>query len=136
MARWLVFFIVLVPIITIGALVMTAKGFAPTARLSATAAADPACRAEVLAGLELLRRDLGLLADFAPPDADAIAATGALDKTYARDGVRHTVSFGLDADEAGACSLRMWAMKEEQPGRTHSSAGAFGSAGLPGCRCE
>jgi hypothetical protein len=136
MIRWLILLGALIPVLAIVGIVMFSAGYAPRARLSAESSADPACRAALIAGLEQVGRDQGLAALFTAPDADSLLGSGALEKTYARDGVRHTASLGLDRVDDGTCSLRLWAMKEETPGSTRSRAGAFGGALLSSCRCE
>ncbi len=136
MVRALIVFIILIPLATIVWLVLTAEGVAPHARLRADAAADPTCQTAILAGLASLARDLGLPVEFGPADTATLAASGALDSSYPRDGVRHTASFGLDRVEPDACSLRMWSTREDSPGSTRMHSGNFGSVFLPACRCE
>lgn len=136
MVRALIVFIILIPLATIVWLVLTSEGVAPHARLRADAAADPTCQTAILAGLATLARDLGLPLEFGPADTATLAAAGALDSSYPRDGVRHTASFGLDRVEPDACSLRMWSTREESPGSTRTRSGNFGSVFLPACRCD
>jgi hypothetical protein len=133
---WLIALIVLIPVITIGIVIAFAGGIAPQAHLRAESSADPGCRAALLTGLGELQRKLGLPLEFTATDADTLASSGALESTYARDAVQHTASFGLDADDTGTCSLRMWLKREQSPGSTRSTSGSFGSAYLPACRCE
>lgn len=136
MVRALIVFIILIPLATIVWLVLTAEGVAPQARLRADAAADPTCQTAILAGLATLARDLGLPLEFGPADTATLAAAGALDSSYPRDGVRHTASFGLDLVEPDGCSLRMWATRAETPASTRQTSGNFGSVYLPACRCD
>ena len=136
MPRWLIAVLVLVPVLAIVWIVVATRGFGPEAKLRADSAADPACRSALVVGLDKLRVDLGLGFEVVPADAEAIAATGALDKTYGRDGVRHTVSFGLDGYGGDMCSLRMWSVKEETPAGTQSRTGAFGHVAIDVCRCD
>ena len=136
MPRWLIALIVLVPVLAIVWIVFAMRGFGPEAKLRAASVADPACRSALVAGLDKLRVDRGLGFEVGPADAEAIAATGKLDRSYARDGVRHTVSFGLDAYGGDMCSLRMWSVKEETPGSTRERSGAFGHVAVDACRCD
>jgi len=136
MPRWLIVVLVVVPVLAIVWIVLVTRGFGPGARVRADSAADPACRASLVAGLDKLRVDLGLGIEVGPADGEALATTGALDKSYARDGVRHTVSFGLDGYGGDMCSLRMWSIKEETPGSTRTRSGAFGHVAVDVCRCD
>ncbi len=136
MPRWLIVLVLLVPVLAIVWIVVATRGYGPGAKLRADSVADPACRSALVAGLDKLRVDLGLGIDVIPADAGALAATGALDKSYVRDGVRHTASFGLDGYGGDMCSLRMWSVKEETPGATHKRSGAFGHVAVDACRCD
>lgn len=136
MSRWLIALVVLVPVLAIVLLVATTRGYGPAARVRADSAADPACRAALVAGLDKLRVDLGLGIEVVPADGEALATAGALDKSYVRDGVQHTMSFGLDGYGGDMCSLRMWSTREETPGGSRSRAGAFGHVAVDVCRCD
>ncbi len=136
MKPWLIALLVLLPVLGIVWIVVMTRGFGPAARVQAVSAADPGCRMALAAGLDKLRIDLGLGIEVVPADAEALATTGALDKTYARDGVRHTISFGLDGYGGNMCSLRMWSLKEETPSGTETRTGAFGHVAIDVCRCD
>ena len=136
MVRWLIVIAVLVPVLAIVWIVFVTRGYGPGARLRADSVADPACKSALVAGLDKLRVELGLGIEVVAADAEALAATGAVDKSYMRDGVRHTASFGLDGYGGDMCSLRMWSVKEEAPGRTQTRAGAFGHVAVDVCRCD
>lgn len=136
MVRALVVLVILIPLAVIVGIVLSAKGVAPSAKLRPDSAANPTCQTELLAGLATLGRDLGLPVTFTAADTDTLARTGALDSHYARDGVRHTASFGLDHVDPDGCSVRMWLTRAETPGSTQSKSGSFGSAYLPACRCD
>ncbi len=127
---------VLVPVTAIVWIVFATRGYGPAAKVRADSVADPACRSALVIGLDKLRADLGLGFEVVPADAEALANTGALDKSYARDGVRHTASFGLDGYGGDQCSLRMWSVKEEAPGSTRTRSGAFGHVAVDACRCD
>jgi hypothetical protein len=127
---------VLVPALVIVWILLGTRGYAPAAKLRAASVADPACRSALVAGLDKLRVDLGLGFEVVPADAEALAATGKLDRSYPRDGVRHTVSFGLDGYGGDMCSLRMWSVKEETPGSTRTRSGPFGHVAIDACRCD
>ena len=136
MPRWLIVVLGLVPVVAIVWIVVATRGFGPAARVRPESAADPACRSALIAALDKLRGELGLGIEVIPADGEALATTGALDKSYVRDGVRHTASFGLDGYGGDQCSLRMWSVKEETPGGTHSRSGAFGHVPVDICRCD
>lgn len=136
MPRWLIVLVVLVPVLAIVWIVVATRGYGPGAKLRTESVADPACRSALITGLDQLRVDLGLGFEVSPADAEALAATGALDKRYTRDGVRHTASFGLDGYGGDLCSLRMWSAKEETPGGTRTRTGAFGHVPVDTCRCD
>ncbi len=136
MPRWLIVLVLLVPVLAIVWIVLATRGYGPGAKLRADSVADPACRSALITGLDQLRVELGLGFEVVPADAEALAAAGALDKSYVRDGVRHTASFGLDGYGGDMCSLRMWSVKEETPGGTRTRTGAFGHVAVDACRCD
>ncbi|MCB9705232.1 MAG: hypothetical protein H6711_25380 [Myxococcales bacterium] len=118
------------------ALLVAACMSPPGGKITAEAAADPACGSELYGALDAMRNELGLGIDVGDDDAAALRDTGALEKSYGRDGARFTVAFGLDAGEGGACKLRMWSMTERRPGSVSTQSGNFGSIDLKVCRCQ
>lgn len=107
---------------------------APASRLTAASREDPACTAELLAALELLRDELGLGFEVLDADADALGEHGTVEKGYTRDAVQYSVEFGLDV-ESGTCVLRLWSRTERRPGSTQTQTGNFGEVDLEQCQC-
>jgi len=93
------------------------------------------CGKELRNALKAMKKDLGMPYEVRSGDAKNIFSIGGIEKHYARDGVQHTLSFGLDNSD-GACRLKLYRKARNEPGRTETSYGDFGSVKLKKCECE
>ena len=93
----------------------------------------PECSAELVESLDAFRRDLGFAYDLGAKDGDVLMNSGTISKTYARDGTRYTIDFGLDTS-GGGCSLLAYKFTESAPGET-TITGAKGNVALDHCTC-
>jgi hypothetical protein len=103
-------------------------GLAPSGKLTAASQEDPGCTADLAGALAAFQRDLGLGFELSEGLVTALQASSALEVSYGRDGVIHTVEFGVDELEDGGCSLRLWSITTSQPGSVSTRSAR--------CQCE
>jgi len=93
------------------------------------------CGKELRSALKAMKKDLGMPYEVSSGDATNIFSIGGIQKHYARDGVQHTLHFGLD-NRDGECRLKLFKKERNEPGSTQTSMGDFGSVKLDKCKCE
>jgi hypothetical protein len=106
----------------------------PDARLSAASQSDPACHAELHAGLDALRSELGLAIEVDDEAVDTLASSGELERSHVRDGTRYGATFGFSFADAG-CVLRLFALTTSTGGSTTTRYADHGWVRLDACHC-
>jgi hypothetical protein len=102
----------------------------PKGKIAESSRTD-ACRADILGGLESLKRGLGMEFEVTDADADPVFSEGRIGKGYARDGVKFEMHFGLDATKEGDCTMRLF-QKITREGVTLASTGTTSVRGRAG----
>jgi hypothetical protein len=110
-------------------------GCSPKGAIAESSKTDE-CRADVVGALQAFKRDLGLSFAVSTADADTLFTEGTVGKSYARDGARHQVRFGLDVRDGGGCTLRMFQRTVREPGSSKTTRGNYGTVEMNVCRCE
>ena len=96
---------------------------------------DPACEKEIQGALQALRKHLGMGAQMTKGDVESVLSHDEVVKSYARDGVRYTMTISLRKDD-GACKLMVVKREKQEPGKTSTSWGNYGAVKLTVCHCK